>query len=112
MTFPDMRDMARLATEDFSRIESLEQIKPPYPGQGTPNWWALRLRYEEILTKRLRKDRNGEVSPKSEEWECAKWAALGNEDADRRYQKFVPTAHEVLARQRPDWLAASAKFSR
>ena len=67
--YPSLRDMARLATEDFSRIESLDQVRPPYPARGTPNWWALRLRYEELLNRKitdLRKSSGIAIDPPSD----------------------------------------------
>lgn len=111
MTFPNLRDMARLATEDYSKFDSLDQIKPPYPASGTPNWWALRLRYEQLLLGRIRKDRKGADIPNADECNCAKWAALGNEEADEKYKAYVPTAAEVAARVKPDWLSITANMA-
>lgn len=110
--YPDMRELARHATEDYSRIDSLDQIKPPYPAQGTPNWWALRLRYEQLLMARIRRDRANSAIPcrvNEGEATAAKWAALGNEQADSDYQSYVKPAAEIYARQRAsrdrkDWL--------
>lgn len=111
-SFPNMREMARLATENYSRIDSLEQIRAPYPANGTPNWWALRLRYEELLLARIRKDRKGVKLPNEDECESAKWAAIGNEEADRRYQSYVPTAEQVAKRTRPNWIAMQADIAK
>ena len=107
--YPDMRDLARHATEDYSRVESIEAFRPPYPGQGTPNWWAMRLRYEQLLMAKIRKSRAGtqiKSKPINEaELDAAKWAALGNEQANADYQGFVPSAHQVIDRQRQKgWL--------
>ena len=112
--YPDMRDLARHATEDYSRIDSLDQIKPPYPAQGTPNWWALRFRYEQLLTSRIRKDRANSVIPSrvnDREAVAAKWAALGNEQGDAEYQSFVRPASEIYEKQRNrrDWLEGQVK---
>ncbi len=87
--YPDMREMARLATENYARIESLEQIRPPYPARGTPNWWSLRLRYEQLLHTRLRRERDGQPLPGDGEQQAtrAKWTALGNELATLEYQR-------------------------
>jgi hypothetical protein len=109
--YPNMRDLAAMATEDYSRIDSLEAIKPPFPAQGSPNWWALRLRYEELLFTKIRRQRSDSVIPvrvNTAEAEAAKWAALGNEQADKDYQSFVPTAAAVNKRRR-DWLDAAAE---
>ena len=91
--YPDMRELARHATENFSRLESLENFRPPYPAQGTPNWWALRLQYETVLLGKLRKERAKspmECRLNNLECDAAKWAAIGNEDADRDYQELAP----------------------
>ena len=104
--YPSLRECAKFATEDYSRIDSLEAIRPPYPGQGTPNWWALRARYEELLMARIRKARSGggiKNYVNEAQAEAAKWAALGNEQADADYKGFVPPATEVV-RRRKDWL--------
>jgi hypothetical protein len=90
--YPDLRECAKFATENYARLDSLESIKPPYPANGTPNWWALRKRYEELLLGRIRKDRgwsNHKSTINEPEAEAAKWAALGNETADRDYCDFA-----------------------
>lgn len=112
MTFPNMKEMARFATEDYSKIESLDQIKPPYPAQGTANWWALRQRYEQILLAKIRRERKGADVANHHECNCAKWATIGNEAADARYKQYVPTAAEVTARVKPDWLSITASMAR
>lgn len=95
--YPDMRDMARLATEDYSRIDSIEAINSrdlKYPAYGTPNWWALRARYETLLAARLRNERRdprgreSKFSPEDERhYVAAKWCALGNEQATADYER-------------------------
>jgi hypothetical protein len=114
--YPDLRECSRLSTQKFGDITSLEQInrKPGsrfekgYPGQGTPEWWALRMQYEEILLGNIRKDRkaSNHVSTVNEpEAEAAKWAALGNETADRDYCDFArvdTTAPDVRKHWRKD----------
>jgi hypothetical protein len=111
--YPDLKECARFATEDYSRLDSLDQIKPPYPAQGTPNWWALRAKYEELLFVRIRKARSGggiKNRVNNAEAEAAKWAALGNEQADKDYQSFVPPATEVVKRR--GWLEAAAEAAK
>lgn len=82
--------MARLATENYARLESFADIKPPYPERGSPNWWALRQRYEQLLAARLRMDREGKTPAfDHNEAVAARWAALGNETADADYQRYV-----------------------
>jgi hypothetical protein len=99
--YPDLRELSRKSQIDYSDITSLEQINRKekgrfergYPGAWTPEWCALRLRYEEILLGDIRKARKASkhVSTVNEpEAEAAKWAALGNETADRDYQQFAP----------------------
>lgn len=95
--YADMRDMARLSKDAFSDITSLEQInrKHPrfekgYPGAGSPEWWALRLRYEGLLMAEIRKSRSGSLKTTPIDparATAAKWAALGNEQADVDYQR-------------------------
>ena len=88
--YPDMRAMARLATENYDHLESLEQIRPPFPSHGSPNWWALRLRYEQLLESRMRRLRNGSTIkfPDTAAMdEAAKWTALGNEHAQAIYER-------------------------
>jgi hypothetical protein len=90
--YPDMREMARGATESYDRIDALDQIKPPYPAQGSPNWWALRMRYEQLLMAKIRRhraDNHLNLPLNAPEAEAAKWAALGNETADRDYHMFA-----------------------
>jgi hypothetical protein len=103
-SYPDMRELARLATERYMQLESLEQIKPPYPGHGSPNWWALRLRCEELLEARIRKGWRGAMF--QPDWnharsEAAKWSAIGNEDADRDYQRDGKSRDEWVSRWNP-----------
>lgn len=91
--YPDLRECAKFATESYERLDSLESIRPPYPANGTPNWWALRRKYEELLLGRIRKERNASAFKSrinEPEATAAKWAALGNETADRDYQQFAP----------------------
>jgi hypothetical protein len=85
--------MSKFATENYAKHDSLESIRPPYPAHGTPNWWALRQRYEDLLFARIRKDRNAsnhKSTINQPEAEAAKWSALGNETADRDYVDFAP----------------------
>ena len=117
MNYPHMHDLARLSREDYSDVHSLDSIsrgprtrfEGGYPAQGTPEWWALRQRYEELLMAKIRRDRAG--SPirtqhdRDREYEAAKWASLGNEDADREYQSH---AHQP---GRPDWLGLHARLA-
>ena len=89
---PSWDSLMHGATETYAHIESAEQIKPPYPAQGSPNWWALRKRYEELLLGRIRKQRAAAtIRLPINDAECvaAKWAALGNEEADREYQRLA-----------------------
>lgn len=125
-SYPDMRELARFATENYSSIDSIDRFRPPFPAQGTPNWWAMRQRYEELLLARVRRDRNGarlagpstasKVAGADLNHEAhansAKWAALGNEDADVDYQRagksrewWLATWNPAAAMKRPDWLA-------
>ena len=99
--YPDMRAMARLATEDYSRIDSLEKIRPPYPAHGSPNWWALRLRLEELLAEKHRRAwKNALIATRMNvaEAQAAKWSALGNEYGEQVYAAMVPTWDNVQAR--------------
>jgi hypothetical protein len=84
-----MREMARLATERYGHLDSLAAIRPPYPAQGTPNWWALRLRYRELLSRDVRRHRAGSALRFDEREDialAAEWSALGNEAADQDYR--------------------------
>ena len=120
--YTDIRSMARLATEDYSSLDSLQQIsrdrgsrfEKGYPAHGSPNWWALRIRYEQLLLGKVRKERAASklrCDEKLDEWDAAKWAALGNEQADRDYQGFVPSATEVHDRRR-NWLDIAMNAAR
>jgi hypothetical protein len=124
--YPDLDALARLSKQDFSDIGSLDMIsrrpktrfEAGYPANGTPEWWALRKRYEELLFSKIRAERAASHMPcrvNEPEAEAAKWAALGNETADRDYQQFsnVPMdAPDYIGARRaarsPDWLQASA----
>jgi hypothetical protein len=110
-----MRELARRSTEDYSTITSLDQInRQPksrfergYPGQGTAEWWALRLRYEDLLGAKLRRERSeSKLQPTFNEAEAvaAKWSALGNETADRDYQSCVRVIGPNKPLKRRDWL--------
>ena len=106
-----MAECAKFATENYDRIDSLESIRPPYPANGTPNWWALRRKYEELLLGRIRKERNAsnfKGRMNEPEADAAKWAALGNEVANRDYQLFAPIDTSAPAVRRKDWLDATA----
>ena len=114
--------MARHSREDFSTVASLDMIsrKPKtrfeggYPASGSPEWWALRKRYEELLFDSVRKLRASSCIPckiNHPEAEAARWAALGNEAADRDYQQFanVPLdAPDCRKGRRADWLQMQA----
>ena len=120
--YPDMRELARLSPRDFSEVGSLEQIsrrekamfEKGYPASGTPEWWALRKRYEELLLGQIRKERNAGKFPSrvnNPEAEAAKWCALGNETAQKDYEDFAPvdtSAPDV----RRNWLDAATKAAR
>jgi hypothetical protein len=111
-SYPDIRTLARGATEDYSRIDALEQIRPPYPAHGSPNWWALRLRYEMLLAERLNRLRRGsdmKTAFNIPEAIAAKWAAIGHEAADRDYQSFVKALGPNHSPRRKDWLHAAAE---
>lgn len=114
--YPDMRELARGATESYERIQSLDQIKPPYPAFGSPNWWALRLRYEQLLLAKIRRQRADSplcCTVNEPEGHAAKWGALGNEHADHDYQLFanVPAeAPDVRKRFWPEVKAATRKM--
>ena len=89
---PDWSRLTHGATETYQQYESVDQIRPPYPATGSPNWWALRKRYEELLLGRIRKQRSGDVVQlplNNRECIAAKWAALGNEAADAEYQRYA-----------------------
>jgi len=106
-----LAECAKFATENYDRIDSLESIRPPYPANGTPNWWALRRKYEELLLGRIRKERNAsnfKGRMNEPEADAAKWAALGNEVANRDYQLFAPIDTSAPAVRRKDWLDATA----
>jgi hypothetical protein len=85
--FPNVTEMARLASEDYSRIESLAQIRPPYPAQGSANWWALRKRLEEVLAKEQRKAGAKFTPEQAHRSDLAKWTALGNEGAKQSFER-------------------------
>jgi hypothetical protein len=89
--FPDMATMARLSSKDYSHIESLEQIRPPYPAYHSPEWWALRKRYDELMRQRVRRLRS-ELPTSSRPVDevrahRAAWTALGNEAAKIAYER-------------------------
>jgi len=99
--YPSLAEMSRLATEDYSKIDSIDQIRPPYPAHGTPNWWALRRRYEQLLLARVRRERKdaplagptalakvvGADFDQDRHCRAATWASLGNERAVVDYQR-------------------------
>jgi hypothetical protein len=98
--YQDIAELAASATEKFLHLESLKDIRAPYPAHGSPNWWSLRKRYEDLLFAEVRRQRSGKGIKNSineAEAHAAKWAALGNERADMDYQAFVPTAQSVYA---------------
>lgn len=122
--YQDMRTLARLSKVDFSDIDSLDAInrrkgsrfENGYPANGTPEWWALRYRYEQLLKASIRKLRSGTHikagDTPEDEADAAKWAALGNEQADADYRAFVPSVYEVTERQKrrcKGWLEAQAE---
>lgn len=95
------------ATDNYGDIDSIERIKLPderfrkesrfpqgYPGQFTPNWWALRKRYETLLARGRRELFAGpapKVEPEAIELsDVAKCASLGVESADNEYAAIDP----------------------
>jgi hypothetical protein len=99
--YPDLRELSRLSPRDFSEVGSLEQIsrrekamfEKGYPASFSAEWCALRLRYEELLLGKIRKERNAGKFPSrvnNPEAEAAKWCALGNETAQKDYEDFAP----------------------
>jgi len=115
--YPDLTEMAKFATENYAKIDSIDAIRPPYPAHGTANWWALRKRYEELLFARICKERAASkhrTSINEPEAEAAKWAALGNETADRDYRDFAKgdlTAPDARLTRR-NWLDAAVDAAR
>jgi hypothetical protein len=117
--YPDMKELGRFSAEDYSSITSLEQInRQPksrfergYPGQGSPEWWALREKYEAILVAKVRRERaesRMKFLHNDAEELAAKWAAMGNETADKDYQDFVRVLGPNAAPRKKDWLDATA----
>jgi hypothetical protein len=101
-------DWARLtqgATDTYTDIDSLEQIRlvdernrrgsrfpEGFPALYSPNWWALRRRYEELLGRRQRLARGGERWS-SEDYslsQIAKQVSLGDEPATAEYERINP----------------------
>jgi len=112
--------MARHSREDFSTVGSLDMIsrrpktrfETGFPASGSPEWWALRKRYEELLFTEVRRLRASSCIPckiNHSEAEAARWAALGNEAADRDYQSFVKSIGPNTPPRRKDWLHAASE---
>ena len=115
--YPDIAEMGRLSSEDYSTITSMEQVsrreksrfERGYPANGTPEWWALRHRIEEILHKQQRdlrkayplaQDRDEHRSRHEHELATtARWVSLGNEDAQADYERIDPNTghHELMS---------------
>jgi hypothetical protein len=103
--YADVEAMARLSKVDYSYIESLEQIRPwlikrpkagggvedGYPAVSTPEWWALRLRLEQIMGRKIQKMREklpkGCAPTDERRANDAKWTSLGNEEAQLNYER-------------------------
>lgn len=110
---PDMHELAKLATEKYDHIDSLEQIRPPYPAHGTSNWWALRLRYEQILNARLCRERAGKVYPTEQRDVLAKWTALGHEQSTKDYERDGKSREQWLeGTSEPTDLSAAVQATR
>ena len=119
--YPDLTELGRRSKEDYSGIGSLEMIsrnpktrfEGGYPASGSPEGWALRKRYEELLFAKIRAQRAKTSMPckvNEPEADAAKWASVGNETADRDYQQFanVPMDAPDCRKNRPDWLQMQA----
>jgi hypothetical protein len=110
--YADMKDMSKLAATQYTDVTSLEQINRRergkftggYPGAGTREWWALRLRLEELMAAEQRKGRkqSGWTVPETPEYiarsTAAKWAALENPEATNDYQRNGFTREQWLKR--------------
>lgn len=110
------------ATDTYRDIDSLGNIRQPsveerrlkscrfpdgFPARGTPNWWALRRRYEELLARDQRRARAGDTwaADDRELAEVCKTIPLesdGGEEvgpAQRRYEAINPQTglHRMLS---------------
>ena len=89
------------STNQYSHIESLAQIRPPYPATLSADWWALRRRMEEIMA---RDQRRNDVKWTREEIvrsKTATSASLGEEHGTIEYERDGMTREEWLERHFP-----------
>lgn len=87
---PDWERLTEGATESYATLDSLASIRPPYPASGSPNWYALRRRYEELLAIRQAKLGTRWDRDSVELSDISNLTALGFEPAEARYQHANP----------------------
>jgi hypothetical protein len=93
--------MAVQPSNNYAHIESLAQIRPPYPATGSADWWALRQRVEEIIAKDSRKRGTTYTEAEYRRSEGARLTALGDEDAQKAFERNGFTREQWLAKWNP-----------
>jgi hypothetical protein len=85
----------------YAHIESLAQVRPPYPAQGSADWWALRQRVEEIIARDSRRRGTKYTEAEVVQSDNAKRAALGEGDSSLAYERNGFTREQWLAKWNP-----------
>ena len=105
-----MQRMAAASSQDYADITSLAQVSRErgsrfergYPPRLSAEWWALRLRVEEIIAKGQRRRKSHWTRDEVELSEAAKGTALGDEECEARYQALGEDGmHALLSGARP-----------
>lgn len=84
------------------QIDSLAQIKPPYPGHGTAEWWTLRRRVEELIARDSRKRGSRYTEAETRRSEQARLTVLGDSDAQIAFERNGFTREQWLKKWNPD----------
>jgi hypothetical protein len=93
--------LAVQSSNNFAHIESLQQIRPPYPASGSADWWALRQRLEEIIAKDSRRRGTTYTEAEYRRSESARLCSLGDSDAQQAFERNGFTREQWVAKWNP-----------
>ena len=89
------------AVSTFDHIESLEQIKPPYPAQYSADWHALRRRVEIIIHRKQAKHPPRWTADPVAHYKAAMRLAAGDDSAQLDYERDGKSAEWWIGKWNP-----------
>jgi len=107
--YPRHARLGEVRTEDYLRLDSLYQIRPPYPANGTAELWALRGEVRRTADGRIRKTRSsGGIKNRVNNAEADAANGGYRERAGRCGYKALFRSHRS-GQARQDWLDIALK---